>query len=107
MLMPQRLRKAALTAHVACSVGSLGAVAAFLAVALAGLTADDERLARGLYPAMDLLAGRVVLPLILASLLTGVLQALGTPWGLFRHYWVLTKLVLTLVALGVLLSSWS
>ena len=31
------------------------------------------------------------------------MSALGTKWGLFRHYWVLIKLVLTLVALAVLL----
>jgi hypothetical protein len=37
-------------------------------------------------------------PLCLASLLTGVIQSLGTPWGLFRHYWVVVKLSLTIVA---------
>jgi hypothetical protein len=38
-----------------------------------------------------------------ASLLTGVVQSLGTPWGLFRHYWVLAKLLLTVLAVIVLL----
>jgi len=45
----------------------------------------------------------VILPLSLASLMTGLVQALGTAWGLFRHYWVLFKLLLTAVATGVLL----
>ena len=43
------------------------------------------------------------MPLAVASLLLGIVQSIGTPWGLVRHYWVLVKLVLTLVALVVLL----
>jgi hypothetical protein len=30
-------------------------------------------------------------------------NALGTPWGLLRHYWVLAKLLLTLFATSILL----
>lgn len=103
MMMPPRLWKAALTAHVACSVGSLGAVAAFLVLAILALRTADEALVRAAYPAMDVIARYVVLPLVLASLITGVVQALGTPWGLFRHYWVQAKLLLTLLVAGVLL----
>ena len=47
MIMGPRLRKVALTAHVACSVGLLGAIAAFLALALAGLLLDDCGLPAG------------------------------------------------------------
>lgn len=39
----------------------------------------------------------------MASLLTGLIQSLGTRWGLFRHYWVLFKFVLTVLATLVLL----
>ena len=42
--------------------------------------------------------------LVIAALLTGLLMALGTKWGLFRHYWVLISLLLTLVATSVLLT---
>jgi hypothetical protein len=35
--------------------------------------------------------------------LVGTINALGTSWGLFQHYWVLLKFVLTLVASVVLL----
>jgi hypothetical protein len=45
----------------------------------------------------------VIVLLAFASLLTGLVQALGTTWGLFRHYWVLAKLLLTLVATLLLL----
>lgn len=52
---------------------------------------------------MQLTGWFVLIPLALASLLTGVVQALGTTWGLFRHYWVLAKLLITVVASVVLL----
>jgi len=42
-------------------------------------------------------------PLALASLLSGLVMALGTKWGLFRHYWVLISLLLTIIATVVLL----
>ena len=42
-------------------------------------------------------------PLSLASLLTGLIQGLGTEWGLFQHYWVIVKLLMTVLATIVLL----
>jgi hypothetical protein len=101
--MTAGLRKFALTAHVACSVGSLGAVAGFLALAIAGLTSQDGQMVRAAYLAMDFTAWFVIVPLVFASLLTGIVQALGTTWGLFRHYWVLVKLLLTVIVTIVLL----
>ena len=44
-----------------------------------------------------------IVPLSLATLLTGVIQSLGTPWGLFRHYWVVVSLVVTAFATVVLI----
>lgn len=85
--MTPALRKLALTAHVVCAVGWIGAVAAFLALALAGLVSADAQAARAMYLAMDLTGWYVIVPLCLASLATGLVQALGTPWGLVRHYW--------------------
>src|SRR5437899_11571017 len=103
MIMTPRLRKFALTAHVTSSVGWLGAVAGFLALAVAGLTSQDDQMVRSAYLAMDLIARFVIVPLALASLLTGIVQSLGTQWGLFRHYWVLAKLLITIFATIVLL----
>jgi hypothetical protein len=37
------------------------------------------------YLAMQPIAELVILPLCLAALITGVVQALGTDWGLTRH----------------------
>ena len=94
--MTPSLRKFALTAHVTFSVGLLGSIATFFALAIAGLTSPDVQIVRAAYLAMDLAAQFVILPLAFASLLTGLIQALGTPWGLFRHYWVLVKVLLTI-----------
>jgi len=81
------LRKFALTAHVTSSVGWLGAVASFLVLAIAGLIGDDDQMVRSVYLATDLTTWFVIVPLAFASLLTGLVVALGTQWGLFRHYW--------------------
>ncbi len=103
MTLTPRLRKLALTAHVASSVGWLGAVASSLALAVAGLTSQDAQLVRGAYLAMELTGRFVLVPLSLASLLTGLVSSLGTPWGLFRHYWVLVKFLINVFATIVLL----
>ena len=52
---------------------------------------------------MDLVARFVIVPLCFASLATGLLQSLGTPWGLFRHYWVLIKFIITALSTIILL----
>jgi hypothetical protein len=103
MTMTPRLRKLALTAHVASSVGWLGAVVAFLPLAVVGLAGRDAQTLRAAYLAMELIGWYVLIPLALASLLTGLVQSLGTTWGLFRHYWVLFKLLITAFATIVLL----
>jgi hypothetical protein len=103
MIMPPRLRKFALTAHVTTTVGWLGAVIVFLALAVVGLTSQDAPTVRGAYLVMEPAAWFVLVPLSLASLLSGIVQSLGTTWGLFRHYWVLFKLLIAVVAIIVLL----
>ncbi|MGW3352742.1 hypothetical protein ACWDA3_56440 [Nonomuraea rubra] len=101
--MSPPLRKLALTAHVTSSVGWLGAVLVFLALAIIGLTSSDSRTVRAVYLAMEPAAWYALVPLAGASLLTGVIQSLGTTWGLFRHYWVLFKLLINVGAVVVLL----
>ncbi len=101
--MKPRLRKLALTAHITASVGWIGADAAFLALAIAGLTSQNVQTVRGAYLAMQLIAWFVIVPLSFAALMTGLVQALGTSWGLFRHYWILTKFFIAIFATVVLL----
>jgi hypothetical protein len=103
MTMPPGVRKLALTAHVTSSVGWLGAVVAYLALVVAALTRQDAQTVRAAWVALELTGWFAIVPLSLASLLTGLVQSLGTPWGLFRHYWVLFKLLLTVLATIILL----
>ena len=102
MTLSPRLRKLTLTTHVVTSVGWLGAVGAFLAVATAALVGDATS-DRDMYPAMQLVTNVVIVPLAFAALATGIVSSLGTSWGLLRHYWVATKLVVIVVATAVLL----
>ena len=103
MTMTPGLRKLALTAHVTSSVGWLGAAVAYLGLAAGALTSQDAQIARAAYLAMESITWFALVPLCLASLTTGLVQSLGTAWGLFRHYWVLFKLLLTVLATIVLL----
>jgi len=102
MTMTHPIRKFALTAHITFSVGWLGAAAGFLALAVHGLTIQDTQLVRGFYLAMWVTGWYVIVPLCIASLATGLIQSLGTQWGLLRHYWVLTKFILTVVSTLIL-----
>lgn len=103
MTMPPGLRKFALAAHITLSVGWVGAVAAYIPLDIATATSEDAQTLRAAYLGMDLIARYVIVPLAVASLLTGLVMSVGTKWGLFRHYWVLISLLLTLLATAVLL----
>ena len=102
--MPPRARKAALAAHLTCSVGWLGAVAAYLVLDLTVATSDDPRIVRAAWIAMGVITSSAIVPLAVASLVTGLVMSLGTKWGLFRHWWVVISLVLTVFATAVLLA---
>jgi hypothetical protein len=102
MTLTPRLRRLVLTAHITFTVGWLGAVAAFVPLAIAGLTSQDAQLVRAVDLAMALIARFVIVPLSLLPLLTGPILSLGTPWGLFRHYWILAKLLITILSTLVL-----
>ena len=101
--MTPRVRKLGLTAHITLSISWLGAVASFLVLSIAGLTSRDTEIVRGAYLAMNLIGQFIIVPLSLTALATGLIQSLGTKWGLFRYYWVLVKFVLTVLATILLL----
>ena len=89
MTMRPNVRKFVRTVHVTITVGWLGAVVGFLELAIAGLASPDAQLVRACYLAMDLITRFVIVPLsIIPLLLTGPILSLGTPWGLFRQYWI-------------------
>lgn len=101
--MSPRVRKFALATHLTFSVGWIGAVVAYLALGVAAVSSQDVQTVRGAWIAMELTGWYVIVPLAVASLLTGLVMALGTKWGLFRHYWVLLAFALTALATVVLL----
>lgn len=101
--MPPRVRRFALATHLTFSVGWIGAVVAYLALGVAAVSSQDAQTVRGAWIAMELTGWYVIVPLAVASLLTGLVMALGTKWGLFRYYWVLLAFALTTFATVVLL----
>lgn len=100
--MSPGLRKLALACHLVVAIGWIGAVLAYLALATAAEVSDSPETVRAAWIAMELTGWYVILPLAVASLLTGLIMAIGTRWGLFRHYWVVFSLVLTSLATAVL-----
>jgi len=103
MTMRPALRNFALLVHIVSSVGWIGAVVSFLVLSITGLNSQDPLTVRSAYLMMDAIAAFAIVPLSVASLASGLVQSLGTHWGLFRHYWVLVKFLLTLLAVIVLL----
>jgi hypothetical protein len=103
MPMGPGLRKLALTVHVTTSLGWIGAVAAFIVLDVATVTSSEPVLLRAAYVGMDLMTRWVIVPLAFAAFLSGLIMSLGTKWGLFRHWWVVVTLVLTVLATIVLL----
>jgi hypothetical protein len=103
MTMTPKLSKLILTCHILFSIGWLGAVAVFIALAITGIASHDSELARASYLAMEVSSWCIIVPFCLAAFVTGIIQSLGTKWGLFKHYWILTKLILTIVSTIILL----
>lgn len=98
MTLTPRWRKAILTLHVISAVGWLGADLVLLTFGIAGLTGSDPGI---VYRAMGLIGTVLFVPLSLAVWAIGVFNAWATPWGLFKHWWVVVKLALTTVMLGL------
>lgn len=103
MRLSPAIRRGVLTVHLTASLGWLGSVAAYLVLAVAGLNSSDPMLVRGSYIAADLIMWWMIVPLSFGALITGIVVALATPWGLFRHYWVVATLVLNVLSIIPLL----
>jgi hypothetical protein len=98
-LLGPRARKAWLAAHISLSIAWFGALAAFLVLDVATAGSRSEATLRAAYLGMHLVALWAILPLALGAFATGLVMALGTRWGLFRHYWVVLSLALTVFAI--------
>ena len=102
-MMNPAIRKLNLTAHIVFSVSWIGGAFAFFVLSIVGLTSKDWTAVRGVYLSTNLICLYSIIPLSLMALATGLIQSLGTRWGLFRHYWVSAKLLLTTLSVAVLL----
>ncbi|MEU8704076.1 DUF2269 domain-containing protein [Streptomyces sp. NPDC048565] len=94
-------RRSLLVAHVAVSVSWLGLTVGLLALGLSAFLTHDATMAQAATRAMKVFSDWLIVPVALLSLLSGLLLALGTPWGLARHRWVWTKFWLTLTTAGL------
>lgn len=94
--LSQRARKVWLTLHVGISVGWLGLSLAMTTLAVTGLLAETHAVRHGAYELMHIFDLTIVIPSVMLSIITGLVVALGTPWGLLKHWWVLVKFVISL-----------
>jgi hypothetical protein len=99
------LRRSLLTLHIVAGVALLGDVAVILAIGVRATTTDDPQLAAAAWELLSVLPFLFGIPLSFISLLTGVALGLGSKWGVLRHAWVRTKLVLnvSVIIVGALL----
>ncbi len=93
----QRLRKIILTAHVAISVGWLGLVTGMFALAVTGATTSDRGTQFAMYTTMSLLDEIFLGMTSMFALVSGVIGAAGTKWGLMQRWWVAVKFVVTIL----------
>ncbi|WP_203588008.1 hypothetical protein [Actinospica acidiphila] len=96
MKLDRPARRAFLVVHVVASAGWLGLSAGLLALGLAANTTGSPATVEAAVRSMRLFADWLLLPLAFLTLGSGLVLALGTPWGLARHRWVWTKFWLTL-----------
>jgi type IV secretory pathway VirB2 component (pilin) len=103
--MAKRWRQLTVWLHVLTSVSWMSQAMALCVLLSVGF-ADDSRSAAATSMAHTL-DGRLLGPMADASAFTGIMLAAATPWGFFRHWWVLTKFGITIVQLylGIFLLS--
>ncbi|WP_405714668.1 MULTISPECIES: DUF2269 domain-containing protein [unclassified Streptomyces] len=94
-------RRSLLVAHVAVSVSWLGLTVGLLALGIAAFSTGDPATAQAATRSMKIFGDWLIVPVALFSLFSGLVLALGTPWGLARHRWVWTKFWLTLITVAL------
>ncbi|MFJ6434560.1 DUF2269 domain-containing protein [Streptomyces sp. NPDC091416] len=99
--LKRHTRRGLLVAHVSVSVSWLGLTVGLLALGITAFSTGDPDTARAATRAMKIFGDWLVIPVALATLLSGLVLSLGTPWGLARHRWVWTKFWLTLMTTGL------
>jgi hypothetical protein len=91
------VRKAVMVLHVVAGIGWMGVDIALLVLLITARTTNDAALVVSGFNAIGMIVPIAVPPLSLGILLTGIILGLGTRWGLVRYWWVLVKLLLSLI----------
>jgi hypothetical protein len=95
---------ALITAHIVFGVGLLGDSAGFVAVAVRRAGSADPAFRDAAHDMLAMFALFFGIPLSFLALISGVLLALATRWGLFRYPWVMLKqvLIVSVILVGAL-----
>ncbi|MFD9699532.1 hypothetical protein [Lentzea sp. NPDC059081] len=95
--MQKRARTLVVWLHVVTSVGWLSQAVALLALVLYGMDSGDVKA----FEMARFLDHQVLAVMANVSAFSGFMLSATTPWGYFRHWWVLAKFVITVVQLYV------
>ncbi len=101
--LSRKNRRGILVIHLASSIGWLGLDAALVVLGIVGLATDDPVTTRSAFVVDGVLATYLMPVLSLLALVTGIVIAAGTTWGLFRHWWVVVSLVITVAMTAAVL----
>lgn len=93
-----KTRKFVLLVHGISALGWLGLNIGNLTLELTGVFTTDPTTQHAVYRVLGLLADTLLIPISLIAFTTGVLLSVGTHWGLLRHWWIVVKFALTLIA---------
>ncbi|MGH3827006.1 MAG: hypothetical protein ACRDQX_07510 [Pseudonocardiaceae bacterium] len=101
--LSRRVRAVVLTVHVVMSVGWLGIDGALVALEGTGMATVHPAARAGMATATAVIVCWVLVPVVFLALVSGLVLALSTHWGLARHWWVLVKsgIAAVLVAAGL------
>ncbi|MCP2166815.1 hypothetical protein [Goodfellowiella coeruleoviolacea] len=94
-----RWRRVSLWLHVITSVGWMGQALAMASLLVLALTTGDSAVRAAATGMAEHVDHTLLAPLANASAFTGFMLASATPWGFFRHWWVLAKFAITVVQL--------
>ncbi|HEY8482649.1 MAG TPA: hypothetical protein VIL71_22750 [Spirillospora sp.] len=92
-------RKLLTIVHVLSAVALAGEVWVGVLLNLTATLTDDVTLAHFAYRLMGVMVFGGGIPLSLIALASGIALALGTRWGIARHYWVFAKLLLMIAVI--------
>jgi uncharacterized membrane protein len=87
------------SAHILSMVVWFGTTVCFLILMIIATQTSDSRTLHIIYTLVETLDVSLIWPSSLASVTTGALIAILTPWGLFRFYWIVLKEVLSLLSI--------